>query len=394
MDKQMLKYFGILAVLIVVMIVYFMITGSSGTKYEYRDIELLMVRAAKSYAADNPKILPTSENSSQTISSKSLINLGYMDDLSTYAMDDTVCNGSVEIYQTISGIYNYVPTLNCGRFFNSQKLSEKIIEDNLGGTTYGPGLYVRYDGKFLTDENDIDRYQADEYVFRGDGVKNYILVEDMLWRVVAIDKDGNIIAIMVDEIKGNTTWDNRYNADTGRYDGVNEYEMNGIKSRLMQSVESIFDEKVAILDKLYSARIKYMVSPMDVCVGKRGSDDEGNDGSIECQKVLENQYMAVLPVYYFMSASLDENCVKATSKSCGNYNYLASVGGTGWWTGTGNADNTSEAYVLRNKVLISQSCSYRDGLHPIIAFGARSMYSKGSGTLEDPYIIRYIKKDA
>ena len=121
MDKQMLKYFGILGVLIVVMILFFMITGSGGGKYEYRDIELLMVRAARKYATENPKILPSSENSSQTISSKTLINLGYLEDLSTYAMDETNCNGSVEIYQTISGIYNYVPTLNCGKYFNSKK---------------------------------------------------------------------------------------------------------------------------------------------------------------------------------------------------------------------------------------------------------------------------------
>lgn len=393
MDKQMLKYFGILGVLIVVMILFFMITGSGGGKYEYRDIELLMVRAARKYATENPKILPSSENSSQTISSKTLINLGYLEDLSTYAMDETNCNGSVEIYQTISGIYNYVPTLNCGKYFNSKKLSEKIIEDNYGGTTQGPGLYVRYDGKFLTDENDIDRLPADEYVFRGDTVNNYILVEDMLWRVVSIDKDGNIIAIMVDNIKGNTTWDNRYNAETLDYDGVNEYEMNGIKSRIMQSAEDIFNEKVALIDKLYSGRIKYLVAPMDVCVGKRSPSDEGNDGSVECQKVLENQYIAALPVYSFMSASLDENCVRATSKSCGNYNFLASVG-SGWWTATGNADNTSEAYVLRGRVLISQSCSYRDGIHPIIAFGSRSMYSKGSGTYDDPYILRYFMKNA
>lgn len=393
MDKQMLKYLGILGVLLVIMILFFLVTNAGGQKYEYREMEVQLVKAARKYAADNPKILPTAENSSQTISAKVLTNLGYIDDLSSYAKDETNCSGGVEIYQTVSGVYNYVPTLNCGKYFSSVKLSTKIINDYMGGTTQGPGLYARYDGKFLTDENDIDRLPADEYVFRGDGVKNYIKVEDTLWRIVAIDADGNIIAILVDELKNNTSWDNRYNVETSRYDGVNEYEMNGIKSRAMQAAENVFNEKVALLDKLYSSRIKYMVSQMDLCVGKRGSKQEGNDGSIECKEVLEGQFSALLPAYYFMSASLDENCTKTTSKSCGNYNYLASIGNS-WWTSTGNADNTSEAFVVNSRALKSQTCSYTDDIKPIVMFGSRSVYSKGSGSKDDPYIIRYIPKSA
>lgn len=392
MDKQLIKYLAILGALILVMILFFLVTNAGGETLEYREMEELLVKSTRKYAQDNPKILPTSTNSSAPkISDKTLTSLGYMDELSSYAKDETTCTGEVEIYQTIAGVYNYVPTLNCGKYFASQRLSEKIIEDNL--TTQGPGLYARYDGKFLTDDNDLDRYMADEYVFRGDGVHNYIQVQDSVWRVVAIDEEGNMLAILVDELATNTSWDNRYNVETSRYYGINDYEINGNKSRAMLAAEKVFNEQVPLIDKNYSGRIKYMVSPMDLCVGKRSKDDTGNDGSIECKKVLEGQYMGLLPVYYYMSASLDENCVKATSKSCGNYNYLASIGST-WWTATGNSDNTYEAYAVSQKSLKSEVCSYTDEIKPILKFGARSVYSKGSGTKEDPYIIRYFKKNA
>ena len=272
------------------------------------------------------------------------------------------------------------------------KLSTKVINDSL--TTQGPGLYARYDGNFITNDNDLDRISAvDEYVFRGDGVHNYIKVQDTLWRIVAIDADGNLLAILVDELTTNTSWDNRYNVETSKYYGINDYEVNGNKSRAMQAAEKVFNEKIGLVDKAYSSRIKYMVTAMDICVGKRSKDDTGNDGSIECKKVLEGQYMGLLPVYYYMSASLDENCIKATSKSCGNYNYLASIGTT-WWTATANSENTYEAFAVYEKSLKPEVCSYTDEIKPIAKFGARSVYSKGSGTKEDPYIIRYFKKNA
>ncbi|MBR4672771.1 MAG: hypothetical protein IKO78_06225 [Bacilli bacterium] len=394
MDKQMIKYLCILGALLVVMILFFLITNAGGVKLEYREMEELLVKSARNYAKDNPKILPSSLNSAApSISDRTLTELGYMDDLSSYAKDETHCSATVEIYQTISGVYNYVPNLDCGeKYFKSVKLSTKVINDSL--TTQGPGLYARYDGKFITNDNDLDRISAvDEYVFRGDGVHNYIKVQDTLWRIVAIDEDGNLLAILVDELSANTTWDNRYNLETSKYYGINDYENNGNKSRAMQTAEKVFDEKVGIIEKSYSGRIKYMITPMNLCVGKRAPSDTGNDGSIECKKVLEGQYMGLLPAYYYMSASLDENCIKTTSKSCGNYNYLASIGKT-WWIATGNSENTYEAYGVSQKSLRAEVCSYTDEIKPIAKFGARSVYSSGKGTKEEPYIIRYFKKNA
>ena len=269
MDKQMIKYLGILVALIVCIIVFFAITGSINAKLDYREMETLLVKAARNYAKDNPKILPTSEDSSQpSINAKTLENLGYISDLSSYAKDDTTCTGEVEIYQTYPGVYNYVPRLSCGeKYYNYKTLSEKIIEDN-GIASHGAGLYARYDGKFLTDDNDIDILPADEYVFRGDSVNNFIKVETTYWRVVSIDKEGNLLAILVSDLGSSTNWDNRYNIETKSYEGINDYENNGIKSNAMQAVENVLAEKIRLASDLYSSRVKYLISKYDLCVGK------------------------------------------------------------------------------------------------------------------------------
>ena len=395
MDKQMIKYLGILVALIVCIIVFFAITGSINAKLDYREMETLLVKAARNYAKDNPKILPTSEDSSQpSINAKTLENLGYISDLSSYAKDDTTCTGEVEIYQTYPGVYNYVPRLSCGeKYYNYKTLSEKIIEDN-GIASHGAGLYARYDGKFLTDDNDIDILPADEYVFRGDSVNNFIKVETTYWRVVSIDKEGNLLAILVSDLGSSTNWDNRYNIETKSYEGINDYENNGIKSNAMQAVENVLAEKIRLASDLYSSRVKYLISKYDLCVGKRSLDDEGRDGKIECKKVLENQFGGLLPAYYYMSASLDENCTKLSSKSCGNYNYLASYTSTSWWIMTADSDSTNGCYLVESRTVKPTECFYIYDFKPVVKFGSRSIYSAGKGTKADPYIIRYIPKNA
>ncbi len=392
MDKQMMKYLGILVVLILCIVVFYFFTGKSNSKLEYREMEALLVKATREYAKDNPKILPTEEDSNQpSINAKTLENLGYIRDLSSYAKDDTTCTGEVEIYQTYPEVYNYVPRLSCGKFYTYKPLSEKIIEDN-GIASRGAGLYARYDGKFLTDDNDIDTLPADEYVFRGDNVNNFIRVETTYWRVIAIDKDGNLLAILASNLSKMTPWDNRYNINTGRNNGINDYENNGIKSNAMLSVENVLHEKVALSEDLYSSRVKYLISKYDLCIGKRYPKDEGRDGKYECKKQVEGQFGGLLPAYYFMSASLDENCKKTTSKSCGNYNYLSNYGS--WWIMTSDAENTNSCYLIDKKAISIQDCSYSYNFRPVVKFGSRAVYSTGKGTKADPYIIRYIPKNA
>lgn len=390
----MLKYVGILVGLIVLLVIFLLLKNAftGGAKYSYPDIEKKLVTAAKKYTKDFPGTLPTTPNTSFTVSSRVLEEKGYINDLTGYAKDDVICNGSVEVFMTTSGNYNYVPELICGGKYETIRLANKVIEDNDYGTVIGSGLYERVNGVFTTDYNYLGMSGTGsdfEYVFRGDEVNNYVKIDDNLWRIVSINAENNMLLIFNDYIQKGSAWDDRYNEDVNKYQGVNIYEQNGIKSRAMSQAESFYNGTVVLKDRVkYSEKTKYLTTTMDLCIGKRSTTDSDMSGKIECQEVLQDQYVGLLPAYYYMSASLDPSCNSIISKNCGNYNYLSQFNDY-WWLLTGNSENTNEAYHVSQKKVDSTLCNFKSYIRPIIMLGSRAAYESGTGTLNDPYIVKF-----
>lgn len=397
MDKKMYKYVGILIGLVVLcfVFVWFSNTLTGGGRLSYEDLETKLYNAAKNYIEDYPNALPSVSNTSVTISSTTLINGGYINDLSSYVGDGTViCNGSVEIYLSNTDNYNYVPDLHCGVKYSSIKLYDKVTADNGYGVVSGSGLYVRANNKFILNEDEL--YELDgstpyEYVFRGDEVNNFVKIDDNYWRIVSIDENNNMLLIYTGHIQKASAWDDRYNEEFDKTQGINIYEQNGIKSRAMQSIESFYKEEAVLENKtVYSPKTKYLISPMDLCVGKRSSTAADSSGKIECAVVLEEQYAGLLPAYYYMSASLDDDCKSIESRNCGNYNYLSQFDDY-WWLLTANNANTNEAYNVVQKYAQSSLCSYKSNIRPTILLGSRAVYEGGTGTEADPYTVKFFE---
>lgn len=395
MDKKMYKYVAILLVLIILCVVFVWISNllTGGVKLTYEDLESKLLAATKDYIEDYPGVLPSTSNTSTTISSTTLVNGGYINDLSSYLTDSTVvCNGSVEIYLSNTDNYNYVPDLHCGSKYESIKLYDKVAADNEYGVVSGSGLYQRVNGKFVLEEEELsnsDSSDTFEYVFRGDEVNNFVKIDDNYWRIVAIDGNNDMLLIYNNHIQKTSSWDDRYNEEVDKSQGVNFYEHNGIKSRVMESVESFYNEEAILENKeVYSTKTKYLVSPLNLCVGKRSTTSTDISGSIECSTVLEEQYIGLLPAYYYMSASLDDNCDTIESKNCGNYNYLSQFDDY-WWLLTANSENTNEAYNVTQSYVQSSLCSYKSNIRPVILLGSRAVYESGSGTEADPYTVKF-----
>ena len=138
----------------------------------------------------------------------------------------------------------------------------------------------------------------------------------------------------------------------------------------------------------YSSKTKYLISPMNLCVGMRDTKDKDISGKTECSKILENQYTGLLPAYYYMSASLDDSCVSIVSRNCGNYNYLSQFDDY-WWLLTANAETTNEAYNVSRKAVSSNLCSAKSNIRPTIMLGSRALYESGIGTKTDPYVVKF-----
>ena len=398
MDKQLLKYVGILVGLLFIVIIFLIIfNGGSGKHtYTYDKIEEKMVKAAKNYVADKKKlnidVLPDSPYSDPTeLTANQLANDGYMKSLSEYVADDVKCVGSVKIYNAGNNKYDYVPELDCGVKHQSMKLADKVIEDNEGGTTIGSGLYQRINGEFIVDDRELNMFNSDdyEYVFRGDDVNNFIKIDDNLWRIVSIDSENNMLLIFNSRAQKATVWDDRYNEEIAKYQGINNYEDNGLESSIYKTLKEFYngtltlDSREELSEKMYH----YMV-PMDLCIGKRSEQDEDISGKLECSVILEDQYVGLLPAYYFMSASLDPNCNTLTSKSCGNYNYLTEFDDY-WWLLTADSESSNSVYNVETNYVELSLCSYKSSVKPTIMLGSRAVFQEGDGSLDNPYQIKY-----
>lgn len=398
MDKKLIKFAGIIVGVLLLIVLFLVVINSmkGPKKYTYDEMENKLVEAAKDYVSDKKKnnidILPESPLADPYyLSINILVNEEYLSN--TSLKDGSNCVGGVNIYNAGGGNYDYIPELTCGTQ-TITKLSDKILEDNDYGTVYGSGLYQRVNGKFITNSQDLVGGSSDsiEYVFRGDEVKNFIKIDDNLWRVVAIDENNNILVIFNNVVQKPSTWDDKYNEETGKYQGVNIYEQNGLESSIYKVVYEFYDGKLTLFNReKYSDKTKYLTVPMDLCVGKRNTTDSDITGSIECKTILHDQNVGLLPAYYYMSASLDASCNNIISKNCGNFNYLSQFNDY-WWLLTGNDENTNESYVVAQKYAQSNNCSFKSSVRPIIKLGSRAVYKSGDGSLDNPYEIKFFGK--
>jgi hypothetical protein len=88
-----------------------------------------------------------------------------------------------------------------------------------------------------------------------------------------------------------------------------------------------------------------------------------------------------------MAASLDENCTTTISKSCINYNFLATYNSTSWAL-TALSDDTKSALRYSRNGLRKTEASISSKLNLTAFISKRAFYKSGTGTLTDPYIMK------
>ncbi len=353
-------------VILLIIIVLMLIAGSGNKSLSYSQIEERVVSAGKNYFADHKDELP--EVGTKTISANKLTDEGYLIDISKRVKGDATCDGTLYVTKTAND-YSYRATLDCGSDYSTKTLKSVVMNNSV--VTSGNGLYQ----ETQVNPNNINETQT-VYLFKGDNVNNYVKVGDYLWQIVKVFEDGTM-EVLGDPQLLISTWDNRYNINTDLYDGINNYNVSRIHDFIVSDV---------VNDKDGFLKIKSLITTHSACVGKRSLDIDINDGSIECSEILENQYFSLLPVYDFMNASLDNNCNKALDDSCYNYNYLTEYSSS-WWTITGVADETDKVYYVSNILDIGAANRSRSG-RLMAYFDASVTYVSGSGTYDDPYIVK------
>lgn len=362
--KLFLMKLAFIIVGIIVLLFVVLSIASGGNRYSYEKIEKIMTNAAKSYFADYPENLPKTESQIVEVETPTLVQAGKMKDLNEYTKKGVVCTGKVSVAKN-GNDYTYTPDLNCGESYRSKTLANAIIDDS-PVTTSGYGLYK------------LDDY----YVFRGENVNNYVQLGDTIWRAVKLDTNRNVYLVTEKYSGYSSSWDDRYNTQTGYKTGINNYST----SRLKDFLDEIYNETKKD-ERTFTDSDRAKLSRFDVCTGKKDANSKINNNSIECQTTEKSQILGVLTLSDFINASVDPNCTSGASISCQNYNYL--VTDYKWWTSTPVANITSHAYSITGDGTIKKSiCSSYNYVRPVIKLSSRTMITGGNGTEKEPYIIK------
>lgn len=349
--------------LIIIFLMIFVSCSSKGKVYSYNEIEKILIQKTKA-AYGKGSNLP-GLNQKIDISIEELVNKGLVKTINEYTQDETTsCSAKVTIYNN-NGYYLYEPNINCGEKYKTKTLQETLIKDSLVET--GNGLYK------------VD----DEYIFKGDNVKNYIKLNDVLYRIVSINSDGSVRLM---ENKKNsestmTTWDDRYNTDKQYNAGINNYSANGLNSRIKDKIHSIYEGDT------YTDDVKAYFINKESCIGKRSINELENTGIYECAVKSESYPISVLALYEYSRASLDPNCTGIVNSSCTNYNYFTSIS-NGFWTLTADKDTSYKAYKISGGSVMKSNASNPAYLLIVININGNTVInSEGNGSVNNPYII-------
>lgn len=359
--ENILKIITIIIVLIVAILIMIFAFGnkSTTTAKSYPQMEENLKSATKKYVTDNQKLLPKNENETTKINLDTLVDSKYIKEL--YSIDDSnvKCNGYVSILKKNSK-YKLIPYIKCGKYYETVSISNYIKKNDI--VTSGDGLYE----------------VGNKYIFKGENPKNYISIGNRLYRIIEIDENDELRLITVKRLNYSTSWDNRYNVDTAKYDGINDYSI----SRIKDTLQLVYDDS-----SYFSEEEKNLIVPHSICIGKRYINDTSVDGTTECSNQIDNQYVTMINASEYMRASIDSHCNSTNTYTCSNYNYFNSIS-TSYRTITAVADNSYQVYSISKGVLELSKASSTFTFYPIIYIDRLSLYVSGNGTQENPYMVR------
>lgn len=346
---------GITIVIILILIVISSCSNNGGIS-NYASIEQKMVNAAKEYYSNRKDRLPNENGKSVKVTINSLIERELIKEIIDPQNKEKSCDGYIEVTK-VGEEFVYTPFLTCKGSYEPKYLTDKLKD--IKTDEYGNGIYE----------------MNGEFVFRGGEVNNYVDFNGDLWRIIKIDKDGDIEIMLSESTNDYYYWDTAYNSEENNSYGITT---NYLNTRIRKSLINYYDEN-------FSTESKAMIVSKNLCVGKVSTKDNF-DVNKECETLKENEPIGLLRVSDYKNASLDLGCTTFTDPECQNYNYLKSSS-VSTWLMTTVLENTYEAYYLRGRIR-STNASDRETINPVIYLTGKVVTLEGNGTYNDPYKIK------
>lgn len=347
---------GVFGILVIVLIFVFSCSGGK-EESDFEKIETNMVEAAREYYNDNKKDLPKEEGDMVSIKLSYLVNNGYIKEIKNPENKDKLCSGKVETIKRNNN-YKYSAFLYCGNVYKTKLLSN-ATKSNLKLDSRGNGLYV----------------VGDEYIFKGDDVNNYVSFDESLWRIIKIDKDGDVKIMLNSTNKNTYVWDDRYNLTSEGTDGINNFKMSRIRTTLLKYYKNNFNNIEGA---------KESIVKKEFCTGLRKPSDD-LIGTAECSST-NLLYVGLIYVSEFYMATLDTTCTKFGQEQCANYNYLANNKNSSW-TLTGSSETSYRVFSFYDNIY-EVNAANDSRIYPVIYLDARTTISGGNGTKTNPYVVK------
>jgi hypothetical protein len=359
---------GIIAIvaLLGVTLFFVVIKAIVGAKISNKQLENVMLRAARRYVENNPEGITKDIYGETSLSIDKLSSAGYMKTIVKYKGKDTNCKGSVTVFKNANN-YSYSPKLSCGKEYSYKNLKD-VITSSKNIVTSGNGLY----------KNEQSNY----YVFKGEYVNNYVNFANQTWRILRVDSNGNIVLLLSTPVTY-VTWDDRYNINVDDTTGLNLFE--GIEnSRIKNSILDYYND-----EKNLSSLDKSIIIPTQTCIGTRPENATDKTGASECSVKSELMGASIPYVSELLDVSIDPNCLDIYSSSCSNYNYLIGPFNE-MWTSTPFPGDTYNVYFLYYGNFKHDYASRPHNMNIKISVNGNVNFTSGDGTEANPYLIKAI----
>lgn len=202
--------------------------------------------------------------------------------------------------------------------------------------------------KIQKDKNNNLKSIGTDYYFQGNNANNYILYSNILWRIIKITKDNNIVLIAENPIT---------NLAFGKDKTYNDsYPIKWLNNK---------DEKfTGILENNLKDKKEYLTKTK-TCI-----DNIINTKKITCQKNNTDNYISLLSVIDYINTGDTKSFINN-----GKYTYLANNNNQKIWyidtEGNLNKSNGTDIY----------------GIKPVITLNSKVNTLDGNGSKDKPYII-------
>ncbi|MBR4830176.1 MAG: hypothetical protein IKZ96_00200 [Bacilli bacterium] len=362
--ENILKILLVVGVLIVLIIVLIACSGSgtTGKASSYPKMEENLKNAATRYLKSHSDLLPTEEGKIVQVQMDSIYTKKQMDKVTAVDDSSVKCDGYVNVSYRLDNNdeknYRVVPHIKCADKYETEELYMHILKNE--------DIVTEYDGLYQV---------GNEYIFKGEEPNNYLQIGNNLYRIMSIDENNYIKIITAKKPYVNTLWDDRYNQNTGKEDGINDY----YRSRMREALKKYY-----IDEDSYSTLEKDVFVKHSICVGKRSESNKEISKTEECSMTMDEDYLSLPILYDFFIASADKNCKTIYDDTCRNYNYLASL--TIMPTLTASKENTNLVFEIGDTAMLSKASRNRKAA--VVTYITNVIYSSGKGTLESPYIIK------